>query len=341
MASTQPLASPTSLRLLPSPSLDLDSSNLSSAPIFDIQTSLAEVIPFAPYRADNPEPELAPFSFSDYSIDDEALELEPIADLLTEFDTAPLIQEPIPQIGYKPSTSELTPRQTGFLNGVSLSAVLQMLHLERKTCVVDVSAHGWLGTLTLVNGELVDACVGDADGEDAAHMILNWINPQTSILDGVDLFRHTVQRPITQLIMDAVRIGDETGLLNPANLPDFDRQCEDSFPGANGDWQWLVDSMVMAGATNVRVVGPDAPTGPDHRHTGMLGNSTGDLARGIRTWAALLGPDCTEVMATRSDHIVILAVLNPDRAEYIYAEASGPETAELVRRSLRSIQRTY
>ncbi len=275
----------------------------------------------------------------DYSVDEESDELEPIADLLTEFDTAPVVQAESTQSSYQVQTSDLTPRQTGYLNGVSLSAVLQMLHLERKTCVVDVSAHGWLGTLTLVNGELVDASVGDADGEDAAHMILNWVNPQTSILDGVDLFRHTVQRPITQLIMDAVRIGDETGLLNPANLPDFDRSDHAPGHGSNGDWQWLVDSMVMAGASNVRVVGPDAPTGPDHRHTGMLSNPTGDLARGIRTWAALLGPDCTEVMATRSDHIVILALLNHDRAEYIYAEASGPETADLVRRSLRSIQR--
>ena len=59
-----------------------------------------------------------------------------------------------------------------------------MLHLERKTCVVEVSAHGLLGTLTLVNGELVDASAGDHSGEDAACEILGWIDPQTAILDG-------------------------------------------------------------------------------------------------------------------------------------------------------------
>jgi hypothetical protein len=73
-----------------------------------------------------------------------------------------------------------------------------MLHLERKTCVVEVSAHGWLGALTLVNGELVDASTGDCSGEDAACVILNWTDPQTAILDGAEHFRHTVQRPITQ-----------------------------------------------------------------------------------------------------------------------------------------------
>lgn len=215
-----------------------------------------------------------------------------------------------------------------------------MLHLERKTCIVDASAYGWLGRLTLVNGELVDAEVGDIVGEDAAFMILNWTNPQTSIMDGVDLFRHTVQRPITQLIMDAVRIGDETGVLNPANLAEAEFAHGSTSDKKPDDWTWLIDSMVLAGATNVRVVGPDAPCSPDKRNTGSLGNQTGDLARGIRTWAALLGPDCSEVVATRSDHIVILALLSAEKFEYIYAEASGPETAEMVRRALRSVQRS-
>jgi hypothetical protein len=232
-------------------------------------------------------------------------------------------------------TSDLLPRHTGYLHGVSLSAVLQMLHLERKSCVVEVSAHGWLGMLTLVNGELVDATAGDAIGEEAACLILGWGNPQTAILDAAETFRHTVQRPITQLIMDAARIVDESGMLNPANLPEFDRE-----PGVrtSGDWQWLIESLALVGATNIQIVTPDSlPT--ERRHTGFLGDPSADLARGIRTWATLLGPDVTEVVATRSDHVVILAVLDIDRSEFVYAEAPGPETAELIRRSLRSIRR--
>jgi hypothetical protein len=238
------------------------------------------------------------------------------------------------QTGYL-SPLESTPRQTGYLHGVSLSAILQMLHLERKSCVVEVSARGWLGTLTLVNGELVDASTGDYTGEDAACVILNWADPQTAILDGTDLFRHTVQRPITQLIMDAVRIVDETGALNPANLPAFDRPDHTLH---SGDWQWLIDSLSLIGAENVQIVSPDSLPG-ERRHTGLLNDPNADLARGIRTWATLLGPDVTEVVATRSGHTVVLAVLDADRGEFIYAEAAGPETAELVRRSLRSIQR--
>lgn len=232
--------------------------------------------------------------------------------------------------------ADAAPRQTGYLNGVSLSAILQMLHLERKTCVVEVSAHGRLGTLTLVNGELVDASAGEYAGEDAACAILGWVDPKTAILDGADTFRHTVQRPITQLIMDAIRMVDETGNLNPAKLPAFDRPINTLY---SGDWQWLIDSLSLIGATNVQIVTPESHPG-DRRQTGLLSDPDADIARGIRTWATLLGPDVTEVVATRSHHTVVLAVLDADRSEFVYAEASGAETAELVRRSLRSVQRS-
>jgi hypothetical protein len=214
-----------------------------------------------------------------------------------------------------------------------------MLHLERKTCVVDVSAYGWLGTLTLVNGELVDAQVGDVDGEDAAFTILNWVNPQTSIIEGVELFRHTVRRPITQLIMDAVRIGDETGLLNPAKLPEYAGDTSSANPAPH-DWTWLVDSLVLAGAVNVRIVGSDALVLTEARVTGSLGGSEPDLARAIRTWAALLGPECSEVVVSRADHVAILARISVPDNRFVYAEAPGHETAELIRRSIRSIHRT-
>jgi hypothetical protein len=99
----------------------------------------------------------------------------------------------------------------------------------------------------------------------------------------------------------------------------------------------LIDSLALAGATNIQIVTPDSMPS-ERRHTGLLGDPGADLARGIRTWATLLGPDVTEVVATRSDHIVILAVLDIDRSEFVYAEAPGPETAELIRRALRSIR---
>lgn len=322
MASTQPLASPTSpLRALRKVTARFDTLDLHTDPVFDLN---------AP-RSTQSEPLPAPFSADDYAPEESSEGLAPIADLVAESSSGPEVRRQSAPL----QTSDLVHRQTGYLQGVSLSAILQMLHLERKTCVVEVSAHGWLGTLTLVNGELVDANAGDTSGEDAACMILNWTNPQTAILNGAEVFRHTVRRPITQLIMDAVRMVDETGRLNPASLPAFDR---DRATLQSGNWQWLIDSLNLAGAVNVQIVTPDSfPSEP--RGTGLLSDPAADLARGIRTWASLLGPDVTEVVATRSEHTVVLAMLDADRAEFIYAETQGPESTELVRRSLRSIQR--
>jgi hypothetical protein len=112
----------------------------------------------------------------------------------------------------------------------------------------------------------------------------------------------------------------------------------DSASGKGTDWRWLVDYLALAGAQNVQILTPDMAT-PEPRPTGSLGDPIADLARGIRTWAALLGPDVTEVVATRGDHTAVLAVLDADRSEFIYAEAPSLETTEMVRRSLRSIRR--
>ena len=312
MAFTQPLLPPRTplLRLLSPSATALDPASL---PAFE---------PALIFASDD---DLAPFSYDDLADYEVPIASAP---LHADVDDAPgpaYVDQP------EPEAAKPYHRQTGFLSGVSLSAVLQMLHLERTTCVVEVSARGWLGTLTLVNGELVDAGAGEMIGEEAACAILNWPRPQTTIIDGVELFRHTVERPITSLIMDAVRIGDESGMLDPSRVGgDFD-----DAPADDSGWQWLVDSLILTGATTARIV----TAGPaEQRQTGFLVDPTVDLARGIRTWASLLGPDVTEVVVTRSDHIAILAMLDAAGTQLIYAEAPSPETAELVRRAVRSIK---
>ena len=186
------------------------------------------------------------------------------------------------------NVAEIAPRQTGFLHGVSLAAIVQMLHLERKTCVVEASSHGRLGSLTLVNGELVDAFAGNYLGEEAACAVLNWVDPQVSIIERADLFRHTVQRPITQLIMDAARMVDETGGLDPGKIAPSEPE---SLVAPNIGWQWLIESLTLAGASCVQVLTPDHSPA-DQSATPASTDDSADLARGIRTWASLLGSGC-------------------------------------------------
>ena len=79
--------------------------------------------------------------------------------------------------------------------------------------MLEVTAGGRLGTLTMVNGELIDAEVDDRSGDAVAMQILRWPYPVTAILPSGALVRHSVNMPLTRLLMDAVRLQDEAIVL--------------------------------------------------------------------------------------------------------------------------------
>jgi hypothetical protein len=321
MVSTQPLPEqpPSALRLVPALAKEPDSDAVPVAPIFDLTPQLGAnrggqtVITGA-------EEELKPFSFDEFATDETPEDVAPIASLVPEpeeFVTGPF-----------PGTAGLTKRVTSYLNGLSLPAILQMLHMERKTCVVDVSAHGWLGALTLINGELVDARVGEVTGEEAAYKILNWPEPQVMIADGVESVQPTVSRPVTQVIMDAARLIDETAAFvhGPEEVGDE--------PASIEDWQWLTDSLTLFGAQNVCIL---TMTSGEICANGTLDQSSTELARAVRTWTTLLGDNASEVVLTRSDRMIIVAPINPSHSAFVYAETLNSETSDRIRRSLRSL----
>ncbi|HRA46583.1 MAG TPA: DUF4388 domain-containing protein [Thermomicrobiales bacterium] len=286
-------------------------------PIFDLTPQLG--MSRGELATKSADEELTPFSLDDFADEPTPANAEPIADLVAQDGK---------MTGTLSGTSTLGKRATSYLNGLSLSAILQMLHMERKTCVVDVSAQGWLGALTLINGELVDARVDSMNGEEAAYAILSMTDPSVMIAEGVETVQPTVSRPITQIIMDAARRIDETGVLPPGlgtnTLP---AQPEH-------DWQWLTDSLILFGAQNVRILNLAAQ---DFSATGTLGEPAGDLARAVRTWTTLLGEGASEVVLTRSDRMIILAPINNTHSSFVYAETLNIETTDRIRRSLRSM----
>lgn len=319
MVSTQPLPEQpaSALRLVPAVATESEPDAVPVTPIFDLTPQLGANRAAQPVAVE-PEDELKPFSFDDFD-NDEPADAAPIASLLSE--------QTIPVTGMLSGTSGLTKRATSYLNGLSLAAILQMLHMERKTCVVDVSAFGWLGSLTLINGELVDARVGETSGEDAAYTILNWPEPQVMIADGVETVQPTVTRPITQVIMDAARRIDETAALEPG--PDTAES-----PVSLEDWQWLTDSLTLFGAQNVCIL---TMSTTEICQTGMLDQQSRDLARAVRTWTTLLGDSASEVVLTRADRMIIVAPINPAHTAFVYAETLNSETSDRIRRSLRSL----
>jgi hypothetical protein len=94
------------------------------------------------------------------------------------------------------------------IEGVSLTGFVQLVEMERRTCTLFVAAER-RGTLGFSGGRLVDAQCGEHDGEPAALEILGW--PVTTFAyQGVLTARPaTIGRSLTELLLEAARLGDE------------------------------------------------------------------------------------------------------------------------------------
>ena len=100
------------------------------------------------------------------------------------------------------------------IEGVSLTGFVQLVEMERRTCTLFVAAAERRGTLSFGCGRLVDAQCGERDGEPAALEILGW--PITSFAyQGVVTARPaTIRRSLTELLLEAARLGDESARAN-------------------------------------------------------------------------------------------------------------------------------
>lgn len=212
-------------------------------------------------------------------------------------------------------------RHTGYLTGISLSGILQMMHMERNSCVLEVTSVGRLGTLTIVNGELIDAEVDDQSGDAVAMQILRWPSPTTAILPSAALVRHSVSTPLTQLLMDAVRLLDEAIVL--PETPWIDGAPP---PAASGTvrrrWRELPERLVALGGA-VALVMTAASDEPVAQAGASLDGSTSTaaVARGVRTWSTLLVDGVDRVHVIAGARRLVLAALSVDNDAFVYVEA--------------------
>lgn len=118
----------------------------------------------------------------------------------------------------------------GYLQGVSLSTVVQLIGIEKMSCSVSVRADGRSGRLDFVDGELVDARAGEAAGTEAAYEILGW--PDSSIDIGAPVAgrARSIERPLAAILLDATRLADE-GLPWPTEAPGATELPEATGPG--------------------------------------------------------------------------------------------------------------
>ncbi|MGI8478009.1 MAG: DUF4388 domain-containing protein [Thermomicrobiales bacterium] len=236
-------------------------------------------------------------------------------------------------------------RQTSYLSGMSLFSVLQMLHLDRKTCVVDVCSGRNSGSLTFVHGDLVDAKTGMASGEAAAYEVLGWPEPEVVILDGVKRHRQTVSESFDRLLMQAVRMQDERESQSDGAAEDAADQTAAS---GRHDWAWLVETLVISGATAAAVVDVSRElvlAAADERQgqAAERGESRIDdlipLTHGARLWSRLIGPAVDEMIVRLSGELVFIRPVDASLRLYVFATLPSMEAVDMVRSAIRTLEK--
>lgn len=100
----------------------------------------------------------------------------------------------------------------GHLKGIMLFSFLQLLQVEKKTCVLKVAADGKKGLLYFSKGELIDAAFEKKVGEEAAEEIVCWDEAEIEIVKVSKKLNHRIQRPLQNILMDAAQKKDEAHL---------------------------------------------------------------------------------------------------------------------------------
>ncbi|MCS7080104.1 MAG: response regulator [Chloracidobacterium sp.] len=104
-----------------------------------------------------------------------AMAVSDVESRLHQIGALPVIRKPFSvSTLYTVICNELNARQQGVIQGLTLASFLQLLEMERKSCVLRIAAGGRVGYLYFSNGDLVHAETGDRSGEPAAYDILLW-----------------------------------------------------------------------------------------------------------------------------------------------------------------------
>ncbi len=99
----------------------------------------------------------------------------------------------------------------GVLKGISVASFLQMIELEGKTCLFEVSSPGrGKGVFYFQEGILFDAAFRKLQGEEAAMQMI-WMNKAEISFKRAPMGRvkKKIERPLTGLIMEAMQRKDE------------------------------------------------------------------------------------------------------------------------------------
>lgn len=96
----------------------------------------------------------------------------------------------------------------GNLQSLSLTDVVQLLHINRKTGKLHVIHGKHTGTLFVLNGEVVHAETPQTSGESAAFEVLEWDKGEFEFVVAQFRVPTTIHRSVQDLLMESARTAD-------------------------------------------------------------------------------------------------------------------------------------
>jgi len=100
------------------------------------------------------------------------------------------------------------------IHGISLSALLQLMDNEQKTCTLKIRSQDRTGYLYISEGDLIAAETENLKAEEAAYRIINWENAVIEIENVCRKREREIHVPLMKVIMESTRIMDEMKAVN-------------------------------------------------------------------------------------------------------------------------------
>lgn len=107
---------------------------------------------------------------------------------------------------------------SGQLGIMNLADIIQILDMNRKSCVVTLKKEKTTGRVYFRNGRIIDAEIGKLQGEEALLELLGWKEADFIVETDIDLpFEDRIKKDTSTLLIEAFTRIDENGVRTQAN----------------------------------------------------------------------------------------------------------------------------
>jgi hypothetical protein len=136
--------------------------------------------------------------------------------------------------------SEIRHVARGVIEGLSLATLLQMFHMEGKTCTLRVNSGKRQGFFYMRAGQIINARYRRKEGMEAALLLLASASPKAEIDGQLHDSTQLIHARIEELMMEAMRVQDEQTRDHGSDLEDDSEDDDADIPHSEtGKWDAL------------------------------------------------------------------------------------------------------